>query len=205
MSQVLWVRHGQNEANLTRTLSYRSYDRDLTEHGRQQARDLAQSLAMTGAVAQMACSPLRRARQTADIISARLGLPRAAEFEDLREVNVGALDARSDDEAWSAYAGILAAWRAGAAQARFPAGENLPELAGRLRRVMLSLARPGPGHQVIIVAHGASIRAALPLLAGSPDPGADLPTGGYAVFAVEPVTGPGGTITLSEWPAAPSA
>lgn len=185
VSRLIWVRHGQNEANLTRTLSFRTYDRDLTDRGRRQARDLADSLAGTGPVARIASSPLKRARQTADIIAARLRLPVSAEFEDLREVNVGSLDGRGDDEAWLAYAKILDAWRAGEAQARFPAGENLHELVGRLRRVMLSVAEPGPGGDVIIVAHGASIRAALPMLTGTPDPGADLPTGGYAVFSAE--------------------
>jgi Histidine phosphatase superfamily (branch 1) len=44
--------------------------------------------------------PLRRARQTAQMVSARLGLPVAAELDDRREVNVGELDGRADDCAW---------------------------------------------------------------------------------------------------------
>ena len=121
---LLWIRHGQNEANLTRTLSFRICDQDLTDRGRQQARDLAESLAAGGPVARIVCSPLRRARQTADIIAVRLRLPVSAEFEDLREVNVGSLDGRCDDEAWLVYAKILDAWRADEAQARFPAGRT---------------------------------------------------------------------------------
>jgi probable phosphoglycerate mutase len=202
MTQLIWARHGQNEANLTRTLSFRVYDRDLTERGRRQACDLAESLAGRGTAARIVCSPLKRARQTADIVAARLRLPGASEYEELREVNVGSLDGRGDDEAWSVYTQILQAWRAGDPATRFPGGESLPELAGRLRRVMLSLAGPGPGADVVIVAHGASIRSALPVLTGTPDPGADLPTGCYAVFQVEPATPSGGAIRLISWPAA---
>jgi broad specificity phosphatase PhoE len=201
MSRLLWVRHGENEANLTRTLSFKTYDRDLTDRGRQQARGLAESLAGSVTVTGIACSPLSRARQTAEIIAARLQLPLTGEFEDLREVNVGSLDGRSDDEAWSVYTKILEAWRAGDASVRFPGGEDLHELTGRLRGVMLALAAPGAAGDVVIVAHGASIRAALPAITGTPDPGADLRTGGYAVFNVQPGTPPGGSIELVSWPA----
>jgi broad specificity phosphatase PhoE len=48
MVEVLWARHGQNVANLTRTLSYRVFDGDLTQTGREQARALAGRLAADG-------------------------------------------------------------------------------------------------------------------------------------------------------------
>src|SRR6202044_4087580 len=37
MATVLWARHGQNVANLSQTFSYRVFDGDLTETGREQA------------------------------------------------------------------------------------------------------------------------------------------------------------------------
>jgi broad specificity phosphatase PhoE len=81
---VLWARHGENVANLTKTLSYRIFDGDLTDIGRRQARDLAERLAVGGGdpIGLLACSPLRRARQTADIVGRRLGLPVAMELDD---------------------------------------------------------------------------------------------------------------------------
>ena len=45
MTTVTWARHGENLANVTRTLSFRIYDESLTEHGCQQARELAARLA----------------------------------------------------------------------------------------------------------------------------------------------------------------
>ncbi len=38
---VIWARHGQNQANLTRQFSHRRLDSDLTVVGREQAEALA--------------------------------------------------------------------------------------------------------------------------------------------------------------------
>ena len=91
---VLWARHGQNVANLTGTFSHRIFDGDLTGFGRRQARELGDRLAAYphNPVGQLVCSPLRRARQTAEIVGLRLGLSVAMELDDLRELDVGALD-----------------------------------------------------------------------------------------------------------------
>jgi probable phosphoglycerate mutase len=213
-ADVLWARHGQNVANLTKTLSYRVFDGDLTEVGRGQARELGERLAAgdAGQIRVLACSPLRRARQTADIVGQRLGLPVAMELDDLREVNVGVLDGRSDAQAWEIYAAVLAAWRAGNTRVRFPGGENRDELCARLRRALTEVARSAaagrsvdPAHGAVaerslVVAHGANLRAALPCLAGEPDPGADLPTGGVAVLHVHPGRFP--VLRLVSWPGA---
>src|SRR5580693_5723818 len=225
-ADVLWARHGENVANLTKTLSYRVFDGDLTDVGRGQARELGERLAAAdaGQVQLVACSPLRRARQTAEIVGRRLGLPVAMELDDLREVNVGELDGRSDARAWEIYAAVLEAWRAGDTQARFPGGENRDELCARLRRALTAVARgaaaghslvvahggeegrpPTLGHggeegRSLVVAHGANLRAALPCLAGEPDPGADLPTGAVAALHVHPGGSP--VVRLVSWPGA---
>jgi broad specificity phosphatase PhoE len=139
---VLWARHGQNLANVTRTMSHRSYDGDLTDLGREQAQELADRLVgfVQDPIRLLVCSPLRRARQTADILGRVLGLPVAMELEDLREVNVGALDGRRDAEAWDTYDRVLAAWQSGERTARFPDGEDLDTLCARLRRALMTVA-----------------------------------------------------------------
>ena len=213
-ADVLWARHGENVANLTKTLSYRVFDGDLTDVGRGQARELGERLAAAdaGQLQLLACSPLRRARQTAEIVGRRLGLPVAMELDDLREVNVGDLDGRSDARAWEIYAAVLEAWRAGDTQARFPGGENRDELCARLLRALTVVARSavaGPplvladgavAERSLVVAHGANLRAALPCLAGEPDPGADLPTGAVAALHVHPGGSP--VVRLVSWPGA---
>jgi broad specificity phosphatase PhoE len=202
--KILWARHGQNVANLTGTFSYRVFDGDLTELGQRQAAEMAArlaALAAPDAVRMLACSPLRRARQTAQIVGSVLGLPIALELDDLRELNVGALDGRSDPDAWRSYDQVLTAWRTGDTQVRFPGGEDRDELCTRLHRALLTVARHSAGKTALVVAHGASLRAALPDLAGAEDPGADLPTGAVATLQLD-ASGSAAAVQLLSWPAA---
>lgn len=200
MTVVHWARHGENVANTSRTFSYRVFDGDLTDRGIAQAGQLAGALRAAGyGYGLLVCSPLRRARQTAGIISARLQLPVAAELEDLREVNVGDLDGRNDDRAWQAYEATLARWRSGELGQRFPGGESGDELATRIGRALRVIARWAGAEDAIVVAHGASIRAAVPALTGQPDPGADLATGGLARFVVTPGSGSATDVALAAW------
>src|SRR5215469_9684178 len=137
MTVVHWARHGENAANVSHRFSYRIFDGDLTDRGVMQAEQLAVALHAGGRhYGLLACSPLRRAQQTAQIVSARLGLPVWAELEDLREVNVGDLDGRSDDTAWGVYDAVLGEWRSGQLGHRFPGGESGYQLADRTGRAL---------------------------------------------------------------------
>lgn len=193
-STILWTRHGENQANLTRTLSHRVVDLELTAQGREQAAALADSLAEITLYGEVFTSPLRRARETTQIVAERLGL-RPVVVEEFRELDVGELDGRSDATAWRTYDAVLAAWRSGRADVRFPQGESGTELTARLRRGLGHVvAQPGPGSR-LVVAHGACLRSALPTLAGVADPGHDLPLGLYATL--EAVLG---ELRLVQWP-----
>jgi broad specificity phosphatase PhoE len=200
---IVWARHGENVANLSQTLSYRVFDGDLTPAGRRQAAELAAGLAAaaTEPVGQIACSPLRRARQTADIVADQLRIPVVAVLEDLRELNVGDLDGRSDAQAWQVYRAVLAAWQAGDGHQAFPAGENRDQLGARILRALLAVAALDPaGGRTLVVAHGGALRAALPLLTSQPDPGIDLATGSAAVLQVSAGATP--PVRLLSWPGA---
>jgi probable phosphoglycerate mutase len=196
MTRVFWVRHGQNVANLSRTFSYRVFDGDLTDQGRDQALVLARSLADAGLrFTALWASPLRRAMQTAEILAHELDLRLAGSLDELREVNVGELDGRNDATAWATYDQILADWRNGNLDRRFPGGENRHELAARISSALHRLASASAG-PILVVAHGANIRAAIPALTGIPDPGADMGTATAAQIEVHPAS-----IRLVRWPA----
>lgn len=106
--------------------------------------------------------------------------------------------ADEDVASWDTYNSVLDAWRHGDYGARFPDGEDCAGLAARLRAAFTAMTGQGED-QVLVVAHGASIRAALPLLAAVPDPGHDLPTGGTARFLTSP-GGAGIRVRLLSWP-----
>lgn len=198
MTVVHWARHGENVANLSRTFSYRVFDGDLTDRGIAQAEHLAETLHGAGLGAGLlVSSPLRRARQTAQIVSARLHVPVTAHLEDVREINVGDLDGRSDDRAWQVYQAILAARRSGQLDRRFPAGESGYGLATRIGRALRAIAAEAATEHAVVIAHGASIRAAVPVLTGRPEPGTDLATGAVARFVVTPRLGSAADIAVS--------
>jgi broad specificity phosphatase PhoE len=195
-SVVLWTRHGENHANVTRTLSHRVVDRELTDRGRDQARALADSLAKTRLHPEVFTSPLRRAGETTAIVAERWGL-RPVVVEEFRELDVGDLDGRNDPTAWRTYDAVLSVWRSGDAEARFPGGESLAELAERLRHGLVRVAEPDGADARLVIAHGANLRSALPSLTGVVDPGHDPPLGRYATL-----TTTGDRVELVDWPAA---
>jgi len=83
---VYFVRHGESASNAApggMALPLDQGDR-LTERGFEQARAVAERLAAAGATRILA-SPLRRARETAEVIAERLELP-ITEVEELREL-----------------------------------------------------------------------------------------------------------------------
>jgi broad specificity phosphatase PhoE len=83
---VYFVRHGESASNAApggMALPLEQGDR-LTERGFEQARAVAERLAAAGATRILA-SPLRRARETAEVIAERLELP-ITEVEELREL-----------------------------------------------------------------------------------------------------------------------
>ena len=184
---VLWARHGQNEANLTRQFSYHRLDLGLTAIGREQAEQLATRLVnwLSGSADSptLFSSPLRRARQTADVVAARLGA-NVAVMDELRELNVGDLDERNDPEAWAVYGSVLEDWKNGNHDRRFPGGEDWHELCARLSAALGEIASTTPGGNAVVIAHGANLRAALPGIAVAPDPGNDLDTGQFADLRV---------------------
>jgi probable phosphoglycerate mutase len=198
---VLWARHGQNQANLTRQFSYRRLDLDLTPRGREEAERLAAALAarLSEASGQPALfsSPLRRALQTAEIVATQVGGGLAV-VDGLREVNVGDLDGRGDAEAWRIYESVLKDWRQGHYERSFPGGEDWYQLCARLHSTLCGIAAAAPGGVAVVVAHGANLRAALCGLAHVPDPGSDLGTARFADLQVIP-TATAAQVRLLAW------
>ena len=68
-----FLRHGESEANRMGVIAG-NLDVALTDRGRAQARSAAPALAQAG-IARVLASPMARARETAEIVAAELGLP----------------------------------------------------------------------------------------------------------------------------------
>ena len=149
MTTILLVRHGQSTWNLEGRWQGQA-DPPLTDLGQQQARLAAMSLGATDGIV---ASPLERARHTASIIGAELGLGPIGIIDDLVERNVGS---------WSGltFAEIEQRWPGAVAQRRWPADfEADADVAERATRALLAIAEYFPGGQAIAVTHGGVLHA----------------------------------------------
>ncbi|MGI9033954.1 MAG: histidine phosphatase family protein [Acidimicrobiales bacterium] len=157
-TRLLLLRHGQSTWNAEGRWQGWS-DPPLSDLGRAQAAEAAAHLAdagLTGVVA----SDLERARATAGIIAAALGLGPVVVEADLREYNVGDWEGLTRSQIEAGWPEQLGDWREGRLLAT-PGGETR---AAFLVRVSAALARvvtsPGLGDTVLVVIHGGAIRAA---------------------------------------------
>src|SRR3569623_193897 len=95
MTELLLVRHGETDWNAEGRLQGHT-DRPLNDHGRRQAKEVAERLAGEGADAIYA-SDLLRAKETAEIVGERRGVPVVVDA-DLREKNWGNWEGLTGDE-----------------------------------------------------------------------------------------------------------
>lgn len=162
---IFYVRHGENPANLTREFSHRLVDYSLTETGRRQAERTAAHF-QRQRIDAIYSSPLKRARETAEIIARRLTMP-VSIVEQFREVNVGSLDGQASPELWKLHDSIFEDWLVrGNMDSRFPEGETLTELIARMHDGLQTVLAGRDGQRILVVAHGgilvASMRALCP-------------------------------------------
>lgn len=169
--KILFVRHGESQANLDRVFANRvGIPGDLTQNGVAQVHALANSLALEP-VTHVYTSPLARARQTADIITQVLRTP-VTVTDALREYDVGDFEGKpySGEDAWrwERYERIEWAWRDGQHEARHPEGESLSDLCRRFLPFMEWLVEHHDRSETLVaVGHGGLFRVVLPLLFGS--------------------------------------
>jgi len=162
-TRLYLVRHGENRANLTKEFSSRKVDYPLTIKGQLQARQTAEFFVGKD-IAAVYTSPLKRAQETAEVISGRLGI-QAIVKENYREVDVGEMEGRPPNAAdWALHDQILWGWMNGSPERLFPGGDNYWSLWDRFYQGMLQVANDHPGQNVIIVAHGGIFFTCLPRL-----------------------------------------
>lgn len=162
--RLIFVRHGESTANLLHEFSNRGWKHPLTETGRQQAEILAARLAV-GGVTRIFSSPLMRAVQTAEILSAALGLDYQVN-DALREYDVGDYEGSRAPDGWALYNQVDQAWREPSGwDERMPGGESFNDVQARFLPFIAGLVgRYGQsGERVVLVSHGGLYRIMLPL------------------------------------------
>jgi broad specificity phosphatase PhoE len=136
----------------------------LDETGRMQARMLAE-VAAAHDLASLWCSPLARARETADIVAELIGLtpqadPRFAETDCGDWTDRWFADVQAEDpEGFARFVATDATFR-------FPGGESYAEQAARVTAGLADLRARPEQLPALVVCHKVSIRLALVALRG---------------------------------------
>lgn len=120
-------------------------------------------------------SPLLRARQTAQIVASRLGLPMEID-NDLREVDFGRWEGKTFQEIAASDPDHVQKWANMAEDFAFPEGESWRAFQNRVDHAAQRLASD-PADVVLAIAHGGVIRAMLCQLL-------DVPARHYPMFDV---------------------
>ena len=157
---ILLARHGETDDNRPPLRFQGQRDTPLNDTGRAQARELAERVAdRAQLIASLWSSDLSRARETAEIVGARIGLEPRLDAR-LREGARGDWEGFLFEEIAAAEPESYAAWRRGGADWRFPGGESLAQQQERVLEALAEIEMAGP-LPALVVCHGGSIRVAL--------------------------------------------
>jgi probable phosphoglycerate mutase len=160
--RLVVVRHGRTKWNATGRFQGQA-DPPLDQVGHHQAEAAADAVATLRPDLVFA-SDLRRARQTAQPLSSRCGLPVILDAR-LREVDLGGWAGLDRAQAARRYPDEYHKWSRGA-DIRRGGGETLAEAGARAAAALLAtLEAAAPGSTMVAVSHGLVLQAAISRLA----------------------------------------
>ena len=163
MTTLLLVRHGETDWN--RDGRWQGHaDTPLNERGREQARALAARLDGEP-IAAVYASDLARARETAEIVAASLGLEVRVDPR-LREIHFGGWEGLTSAEIEQRFPEEVARWRADDGANAFAGGETYARMGERVVDALSEIAAAHPTQTVLVILHGGPIRGLLAHAAG---------------------------------------
>ncbi len=160
---IFFARHAESEANVKYVISNRGMEHPLTERGRNQAEELAETL-KNEAIVGIFCSPIERAVETARIVGNKLNIP-VAKADALREFDAGVMEGRSDEEAWFEIGRAMRMWlENGDVDYRILEGESLKEVQHRFNEFISKLVALGGDESYLLISHGGTFRMTIPYI-----------------------------------------
>ncbi|MGW1195101.1 bifunctional RNase H/acid phosphatase [Streptomyces sp. NPDC002536] len=162
------LRHGETALTPQKRFSGSGgSDPELSPAGRRQADAVAAALAARGTIQAVVTSPLRRCRETAATVAARLGLEVRAE-EGLRETDFGAWEGLTFAEVRERHPADLDAWLASTKAAPTGGGESFAAVARRVSQARDRLLEQYAGRTVLLVSHVTPVKTLVRLALGAP-------------------------------------
>jgi probable phosphoglycerate mutase len=155
VTTILLARHGETDWNRELRFQGRA-DPPLNEAGRGQARELADRLD-GWKIDAVYTSPLLRARETAEIVAERLGLPVRVE-PAFCEIDVGSWQGLTRAEVEERDPEAFRSWIHGGAG--WADGESYEQMTERFAAGLDRVAAAHPDGTILLVTHGGPLRAA---------------------------------------------
>lgn len=166
-TNLLLIRHGATPPNEQRPyiLQGCGINPSLSESGQKQADALAEFLASMSAIHHIYCSPMIRARETAQAVSERFNLI-PQEVAEIHECNVGLWEGMSWDIIMQEYPEEYHAFMNDPSQNRYAGGESYRDVLNRTEPAIQTLLERHPGETIAVVAHNVVNRVYLAKLLG---------------------------------------
>ncbi|MBE3582964.1 MAG: histidine phosphatase family protein [Limnochordaceae bacterium] len=163
-TRLLLIRHAQTDWN-HQGLIQGQLDPPLNETGMAEARAVARAVrywaeTMGQPIRVIFSSDLQRAYQTAQIVQGEVGAPLHL-HQGLREHRLGDWQGHSAQELQTTDAEAWQRWIDSGGQSRPPGGETILEVQSRMVATVEEIARSFVGSNVLVVSHGASLKALL--------------------------------------------
>jgi broad specificity phosphatase PhoE len=159
MTKILLTRHGHVEGIKPERFRGRE-PLELTARGRSQALALAKRIAGAWTPSHIYTSPMGRCVETATVIAKGCGIA-AKSCEDLNDIDYGAWQFKTFEQAEQQNPALFAAWFATPQLVRFPSGESLQDLVARAANALRMVLVRHPDDTIVLVGHDSVNRALL--------------------------------------------
>lgn len=160
MKNFYIFRHGESTFNAVGRIQGCSNESVLTEKGVSQAKNIGDKLKDKN-IEIIICSPLTRAKQTAEIANNKINVENVFVDNRFIEAKLGVIEGWTKDEVKKEYFDIYNAWwqpydeKHG--EVKFPGGESRYEVLTRVCCAMEDVAKNIKSENVAIASHGASL------------------------------------------------
>ena len=153
VTNLLLIRHGATPPNEQRPFILQGcgINPSLSESGQKQAAALGQFLSSTSPIHHVYCSPMTRARETAEAICEPLGLT-PQEVAEIHECDVGLWEGKSWDIIMQEFPEAYEAFIHDPYQNRYEGGESYGDVLNRTEPAIQSLLDRHLGETIVAVA-----------------------------------------------------
>ncbi len=163
-TRFVLVRHGQTEWNRGAERFRGRADVPLNDLGLAQAKKIAARLAQEK-IAAIYASPMQRTLDTAQPLADALKI-QAQPHPGLLDIDVGALEGMTIEEAKQAFPEIMEKWQTAPGHVKFPKGESFKAMRTRIIALLDELAPKHTGETISLVSHRVVCSAMLCVVLG---------------------------------------